>query len=569
MKSIIRLKDEARRLEQREDWEGAAAVYLAILKAAEDAGGDVDLPLYNRVGDLCIRLGRGGDAVQYYEQAADRYAEAGFYNNAIALCNKALRYQPDRVELLRKLGQFSASQGFLVDARRYFLDYAQRQSASGKTDEALRALEDFANVVDDAEVRELLGQRLQAQGRQEDAIRELSRAYHLHSADRQPERAAGVLRAIGELDPASAALLEQGVALAGGTPTAAPPAGQQMERGEVHPADDLEMPASLSGADASEVDPQGVDRDPAERLEGYEPTALAAAETGVRTSPDGPDRGMVAPLEGLEPRSPESAGAADVEAEPDMVRDEASAGGDWLTEAPPADALEGLDGTGLPEGDLPWLLSHDDEPPLLAGRGADEIPALDGMDPAPAPEQAAAAGAELAAEGEEYVDLGALLAEETSTDTRFRVEEAEPTGDDERDFAELLSQFKARLSEHLPREDAAAHYDLGLAFKEMGLVDEAIAEFQVALRAGQMRLQVFEELGDCFLQKGQHNIAEKVLLRGLASGCQDELELLGVYYFLGLAYEGLDRPQEARDAYERVVGLDINFRDVSERLARL
>jgi tetratricopeptide (TPR) repeat protein len=149
------------------------------------------------------------------------------------------------------------------------------------------------------------------------------------------------------------------------------------------------------------------------------------------------------------------------------------------------------------------------------------------------------------------------------------VQETAPTGDEDQDFAELLTQFKAKVSEHLPAEDAAAHYDLGLAFKEMGLIDEAISEFQIAMRAGHMRLKVYEELGDCFLQKQQFNIAEKVLRRGLEMQYDDELELLGVYYFLGRAYEGMGRRDQARDAYERVLGLDINFQDVSERLARL
>ena len=136
-------------------------------------------------------------------------------------------------------------------------------------------------------------------------------------------------------------------------------------------------------------------------------------------------------------------------------------------------------------------------------------------------------------------------------------------------FAELLSQFKQKVAAHVSSEDAAAHYDLGLAFKEMGLIDEAIGEFQIALRAGDMRLKVYEELGQCFLLKEQYNIAEKVLRRALEVGYRDELELLGVYYHLARAYEAVGKRDEARDAYERVLGLDINFRDVTARLARL
>jgi tetratricopeptide (TPR) repeat protein len=196
-----------------------------------------------------------------------------------------------------------------------------------------------------------------------------------------------------------------------------------------------------------------------------------------------------------------------------------------------------------------------DDPPLLEGGRA-------GVDTRSAPTPSAPGS------DDGFIDLAALLAEDAEDTTRFRVEEAAPTGDEDHDFAELLSQFKAKLSAHLAPEDAASHYDLGLAFKEMGLVDEAIAEFQIALRNGHMRLKVFEELGQCFLQKSQYTIAEKVLRRALEARRDDELELLGVYYYLGCSYEALDRPEQARDAYERVLSMDINFRDAAERLAR-
>src|SRR5690606_37106875 len=169
-----------------------------------------------------------------------------------------------------------------------------------------------------------------------------------------------------------------------------------------------------------------------------------------------------------------------------------------------------------------------------------DIAAVEVEDVTASEEQAEEARAEMresAAADSGYIDLGSLLAEDRGEETtRFRVRETSPTGDEDRDFAELLNQFRMKVQEHVPPEDAAAHYDLGLAFKEMGLIDEAIAEFQVALRAGHMRLRVYEELGHCFLQKEQYNIAEKVLRRALEMKYDDELELLGVYYHLGRTY---------------------------------
>ena len=78
---------------------------------------------------------------------------------------------------------------------------------------------------------------------------------------------------------------------------------------------------------------------------------------------------------------------------------------------------------------------------------------------------------------EDYVDLGALiLGDDEEKTTRFTVAYQEPSGDEDADFAKMLSQFKEKVSESLDADDVRAHHDLGTAYKEMGLLDEAISE---------------------------------------------------------------------------------------------
>ncbi|NIP83209.1 MAG: tetratricopeptide repeat protein, partial [Gemmatimonadetes bacterium] len=63
--------------EQREDWQAAIRAYQQVLN--RETGRDeleLELGLYNRIGDLYLRLGETDEAVSYYEQAADKYAEA-------------------------------------------------------------------------------------------------------------------------------------------------------------------------------------------------------------------------------------------------------------------------------------------------------------------------------------------------------------------------------------------------------------------------------------------------------------------------------------------------------------
>jgi hypothetical protein len=172
----------------------------------------------------------------------------------------------------------------------------------------------------------------------------------------------------------------------------------------------------------------------------------------------------------------------------------------------------------------------------------------------------------------EYVDLSGFLdedAEERRESSRFVVAEKPPTGDEERDFADMLSQFKQKVSENISIDDAAAHYDLGIAFKEMGLIDEAIGEFQTAMSGGEERLKVYEELGACFLLKQQYNVALNVLNRALQVPVREERDLIGVYYSLARSYEELGQRDEAKAAYERVISLDINFQDATKRLGKL
>ena len=86
----------------------------------------------------------------------------------------------------------------------------------------------------------------------------------------------------------------------------------------------------------------------------------------------------------------------------------------------------------------------------------------------------------------------------------MRIDRREPEDQDEqREFQEILEQFKRGIDQNLETDDYQAHYDLGVAFKEMGLLDEAIAEFQKALRAPEGRLRTSEALGIAFFDKGQ------------------------------------------------------------------
>lgn len=162
-----------------------------------------------------------------------------------------------------------------------------------------------------------------------------------------------------------------------------------------------------------------------------------------------------------------------------------------------------------------------------------------------------------------------LNEDEGPKSTRMVVDEEAPSGDEQADFEEMLRKFKQGVAENVDEEDYESHYDLGVAYKEMGLVDEAISEFQKALRGSRGRARTYEALGQCFLEKQQFQVAATILSRALAEPSITDDQLVGVLYLLGYASEALRQWGEAVTYYQRVFAVDIQFRDVADRLAAL
>jgi tetratricopeptide (TPR) repeat protein len=198
-------------------------------------------------------------------------------------------------------------------------------------------------------------------------------------------------------------------------------------------------------------------------------------------------------------------------------------------------------------------------PPPEPKRASSRVPTARPTPP-PTPQPSAAAS--------DFVNLGDWLRDdEGPKDTRMVVEEKEPTGDENADFADMLLKFKQGVAANVDAEDYQSHYDLAIAYKEMGLIDEAISGFQRALAGPANRLPTYEALGQCFLEKGQYRMASSILQRALAErGATDE-QLVGVLYLLGRAAEALDKKEDAIDYYQRVFVIDIQFKDVVDRLA--
>ena len=122
--NLEKLKDSARKFEQKEDWRKAIDVYLRAIQQIESgAESSPDLSLYNRVGDLYLKINDTPAAVRSYERAVDLYADQGFFNNAIALCGKILRVNPGRTQTYLKLAQLHARKNVVIEAKRNLIEF--------------------------------------------------------------------------------------------------------------------------------------------------------------------------------------------------------------------------------------------------------------------------------------------------------------------------------------------------------------------------------------------------------------------------------------------------------------
>jgi tetratricopeptide (TPR) repeat protein len=145
------------------------------------------------------------------------------------------------------------------------------------------------------------------------------------------------------------------------------------------------------------------------------------------------------------------------------------------------------------------------------------------------------------------------------------------------DLSEMFGELKQELEEDVVAsvDDPETHYSLGVAFREMGLLDEAIAELQkvcAAIDRGHaftQTVQTYTWLAQCFLDKGVPQAAIRWYEKALTIPGLDQESRIAIDYELGSACEtAQDRPAALRH-FTDVYGANIDYRDVAERIQAL
>jgi hypothetical protein len=167
-------------------------------------------------------------------------------------------------------------------------------------------------------------------------------------------------------------------------------------------------------------------------------------------------------------------------------------------------------------------------------------------------------------EEDDFFDLAAELEQELATE-----EEPITISEEEQSLEEIFKEFKRGVEQQLDAEDYDTHYNLGIAYKEMGLIDEAIGEFQLAAKDPKRTIECCSMLGLCFLEKGMPQLAIKWYQKGLEAPEISEEEHLGLLYDLGAAFLEVGDTQGAQKAFMEIYGINSNYRDIVNRIKQL
>ncbi len=624
--TLDKLKVAARQHEQRDEWRAAIELYRQALSAAEQGDAPADPALHNRIGDLEQKVGNTTGACEAWEHAASRYGEQGFFNNAIALCNKILRLDPSRYRTYLELARYQARKRVIYDVRQNLGIYHSHLTARGQGAEADAQLERFGQEFASwKDLRPVLNELL---GR--DTLEEQSPSRH-HGEDGggglvfldtesapSPTRSREPEALVLEPTALGGDAVADGLAVAGLEPTAekGPPAPEglaeptgmiEFERAaaDVGPSEKLDGLVTptigaqvaegeaihLDGLESTVMDVPPIESSPEVTLDApvgggasgivFLDTEAPAAPAGQAADPLG-DR---ATAHALLEHGDRAGGIAALERALDGYLREEQWSRAWrvateLIEAEPRDIgrhQARVEIAARMRDQALLCQSYQELGEALVGNGAKDkaiavfrrVLEIDESHPAAraalrqmAPEVASAETAE------GFIDLGAMLIDDAPRTTRMRTETTAISEDEDETFREALAEFKRALDQNLPVEDHQTHYDLGVAFKEMGLLEEAIGEFQKALRSPEGRLRTSEALGQAFYDQGRPAVAEAVL-RAVEKGEEGDAEKIGVLYWLGRAQEAQGKTRNALQCYERVLAVDVSFEDASDRVTRL
>jgi tetratricopeptide (TPR) repeat protein len=137
------------------------------------------------------------------------------------------------------------------------------------------------------------------------------------------------------------------------------------------------------------------------------------------------------------------------------------------------------------------------------------------------------------------------------------------------DVDQVFMKFKAGVRAQVAEADSATHYDLGVAYKEMGLLGEAIAEFEAAARDPHRECMCYAMMGLIYLEQNDLERSAESYIKALAAQSKTVEQEMSLYYDLGIVYEMKGAKKEALYYFQKIARRDPGYRDIADRIDTL
>ncbi|MBW2306970.1 MAG: response regulator [Deltaproteobacteria bacterium] len=142
------------------------------------------------------------------------------------------------------------------------------------------------------------------------------------------------------------------------------------------------------------------------------------------------------------------------------------------------------------------------------------------------------------------------------------------SGDETVDVRLSFQEFHKGLQQHLLKEDYDTHYELGISYMDMGIINSAIREFQMAARSPTLFQAACYMISQCFIKKNMPKEAIQSLQRGLSRDANSE-EAVGLHYEMAIILKKLGKKKESLAYLQRVREKDEDFREANKLMEEL
>ncbi|MCK4232973.1 tetratricopeptide repeat protein [candidate division WOR-3 bacterium] len=598
MSNINALKNQAAKFVVKGNYAKALGIYEKVRELDPEEPGT-----HNLIGDVYLKMRQKENAISEFKAALDLYKKVQYYPNAIAVCKKILRTDKEQTEIYNDLAGLYVERGFIGEAVINYLEYASRMRKQGEKKEEIEA---YRKVIElgpsKIDIRERLVDLYIAEGENEAAIEELERIEELLIQQGKQDKLPGIEEKLAVLKIKGSKLsLSEKKMETGGEKELTVQKGftiEDMMVGSVGVEEKIEEDAIEEGL--KKMDSTGEEVTLESEMEKIQETSIISeAEPVTVENLPPPDKSELQSAPTQWTNFEELAELClSVNSKNEAVDYLYKAGQIYMEENNYARAVriykriidirpielrprQKLIEISLKTEDLEsaveWNLDIGrclfkkgafNEAEKAFGRaleltsGKDEIrrriEKIKGKRRVVKKEEVKAPS----------ISLGELLEEEEKKTVKFTVAEerevAEPVT-----FEDLLEEFKEGVLENIEDIDFNSHYDLGITYKEMGLLEEAVLEFEKASKGEEIKLKSLEMLALCLIEKGEINEAEKIIKGAILLKSHKEIEFLGLKYSLAQIYERINRNKEAALLFREIIKYDPEFKDADVKLKEL